>query len=117
MGGLVRAVLRPGDWVRLDGGEHPAVAVAGTAVYLRSTTGGQQVVRAGYLMATVEFAMVDAEPAPSVEPFGLLVSGVAGDVVAGQGHAGGVAARGHASSASRVDAPMDVKRRVQDRLR
>jgi putative transposase len=74
MGGLARTVLRPGDWVRFDGGEHQVVAVAGTAVRLRCTTGGEQVVLAGYLMAAPEFAVVDGEPAPSVEPFGLLDS-------------------------------------------
>jgi putative transposase len=35
MGGPARSVLRPGDWVRFDGGEHQAVAVAGTARYDR----------------------------------------------------------------------------------
>jgi hypothetical protein len=74
MGRLTRTVLRPGDWVRFDGGEHQVVAVAGTAVRLRSTTGVEQVVLAGYLMATPEFAMVDGESAPSVGPFGLLDS-------------------------------------------
>jgi len=74
MGGLARTVLLPGDWVRFDGGEHQVVAVAGTAVRLRATTGGEQVVLAAYLMATPEFAVVDGEPAPRTEPFGLLDS-------------------------------------------
>jgi hypothetical protein len=56
MGGLARTVLRSGDWVRFDGGEHQVVAPAGTLVRLRSTTGGEQVVLAGYLLATPEFA-------------------------------------------------------------
>ena len=38
------AVLRPGDWVVYDGGEHQVVALAGTSVRLRSGDGGEQVV-------------------------------------------------------------------------
>jgi hypothetical protein len=74
MVGPVRAVLRPGDWVRFDAGEHQVVAVAGTSVRLRSTTGMEQVVLASYLMAAPDFMMVDGAAVPEVEPFGLLDS-------------------------------------------
>ena len=40
------AVLRPGDWVRFDGGEHEVLAVAGTSVRLRSAAGSRSVVLA-----------------------------------------------------------------------
>lgn len=33
------SVLRPGDWLTFDGGEHQVVALAGTAVRLRSAAG------------------------------------------------------------------------------
>jgi transposase InsO family protein len=72
MGGSVRAVLRPGDWVSFDGGEHQVLAVAGTSVRLRSAAGAEQVVLASYLMAAPDFALVDGTPVPRVEPFGLL---------------------------------------------
>ena len=38
------AVLRPGDWVHFDGGEHQVVAVVGTSVRLRSAAGTESVV-------------------------------------------------------------------------
>jgi len=66
------AVLRPGDWVTFDGGEHQVVAVAGTSVRLRSSAGTESAVLASYLMAAPDFAVVDGAPAPTVEPFGLL---------------------------------------------
>ena len=68
------AVLRPGDWVHYDGSEHQVLALAGTAVRLRSDNGSESVVLAGHLMASPGFAVVDSEPAPSVEPFALLDS-------------------------------------------
>jgi hypothetical protein len=68
------AVLRPGDWVRFDGGEHEVLAVAGTSVRLRSAAGSHSVVLASYLMAAPEFAVTGGEPVPEVEPFGLLDS-------------------------------------------
>jgi hypothetical protein len=74
MGGSARAVLRPGDWVSFDGGEHQVLAVAGTSVRLRAQAGSEQVVLASYLMAVPDFAVVGGEPAPQVEPFGLLDS-------------------------------------------
>jgi hypothetical protein len=68
------AVLRPGDWVRYDGSEHQVLALAGTSVRLRTVEGADSVVLAGHLMASPGFAVVDSEPAPSVEPFALLDS-------------------------------------------
>lgn len=68
------SVLRPGDWVHFDNEEHQVVGLAGTSVRLRSETGAEQVVLAGHLMASPGFAVVDADPAPAVEPFGLLDS-------------------------------------------
>lgn len=68
------AVLRPGDWVHCDGSEHQVLALAGTSVRLRTVDGADSVVLAGHLMASPGFAVVDSEPAPSVEPFALLDS-------------------------------------------
>lgn len=65
------AVLRPGDRVHFDGGEHQVIALAGTSVRLRADDGTEQVVLAGYLLASPEFAVIGGEPAPAVEPFGL----------------------------------------------
>ncbi len=45
------AVLRPGDWVCFDGGEHQVTGFAGTSVRLRSADGTEQVVLSTYLMA------------------------------------------------------------------
>jgi len=72
--GVPRAVLRPGDWVSFDGGEHQVLAFAGTSVRLRAQGGGEQVVLAAYLMAAPDFAVTGGEAAPGVEPFGLLDS-------------------------------------------
>jgi hypothetical protein len=69
-----RAVLRPGDWVSFNGGEHQVLAFVGTSVRLRALDGGEQVVLASYLMAVPDFAVTGGEAAPSVEPFGLLDS-------------------------------------------
>jgi len=66
------AVLRPGDWVRYDGGEHQVIALAGTSVRLRSDNGAESVVLVAYLLASPEFALIDGAPMPSMEPFGLL---------------------------------------------
>ena len=61
---LIRAaVLRPGDLVRYDGGDHQVIALAGTS---------ESVVLLAYLMASPGFAVIDGAPAPWVEPFGLL---------------------------------------------
>lgn len=68
------SMLRPGDWIRFDGGEHEVLAVAGTSVRLRSAAGSHSVVLASYLMAAADFAVTGGEPMPEVEPFGLLDS-------------------------------------------
>lgn len=68
------AVLRPGDWVAYDGGEHQVIALAGTSVRLRSGDGGEQVVLGVHLMGSPGFAVIDGVPSPTVEPFGLLDS-------------------------------------------
>ncbi|GAA1309225.1 Mu transposase C-terminal domain-containing protein [Saccharothrix xinjiangensis] len=76
MTGLARPVLRVGDTVAFDGGEHLVVGLAGTSVRLREESGAEQVVLAGHLMAAADFAVLDAAgqpaPTPAVEPFGLL---------------------------------------------
>ncbi|MCO6004925.1 integrase [Actinoallomurus purpureus] len=69
-----RPVLRPGDWVQFDGGEHQVVGLAGMSVRLRSAAGGESVVLASHLMGAPGFALIDGEPLPQVEPFGLLDS-------------------------------------------
>jgi hypothetical protein len=66
------AVLRPGDWVVFDGGEHQVTGFAGTSVRLRSADGQEQVVLGTYLMASPDFAVTGGAPLPEVEPFGLL---------------------------------------------
>ncbi|MGW7095483.1 Mu transposase C-terminal domain-containing protein [Streptomyces sp. NPDC054874] len=66
------SVLRPGDWLTFDGDEHQVVAMAGTAVRLRSAGGAESVVLASYLMAAPDFAVTGVEPLPELEPFGLL---------------------------------------------
>jgi putative transposase len=76
-----RVVLRPGDWVCFDGAVHQVVALAGTSVRLRSSSGAESVVLASYLMAAPDFEVVDGAPAPRVEPFGPL-DGLPEEVVA-----------------------------------
>ena len=57
---LIRAaVLRPGDLVRYDGGDHQVIALAGTSVWLRSEHGAESVVLLAYQMASPEFAVID----------------------------------------------------------
>ncbi|HTW04513.1 MAG TPA: Mu transposase C-terminal domain-containing protein [Streptosporangiaceae bacterium] len=68
------AVLRPGDQVLFDGGEHLVVALAGTSVRLRSPDGGEQVVLGTHLMASPGFEVTGGAELPGVEPFGLLDS-------------------------------------------
>lgn len=67
-------MLRPGDWVTYDGGEHQVIALTGTTVRLRSAEGAEQAVLAGYLLASPGFEVTGREPLPEVEPFGLLDS-------------------------------------------
>ena len=68
------AVLRPGDWVQFDSGEHQVLGLAGTTVRLRSPDGAEQVVLATHLIGSVGFEVVGREPVPELEPFGLLDS-------------------------------------------
>ncbi|MEV0826354.1 Mu transposase C-terminal domain-containing protein [Nonomuraea rubra] len=75
------AVLRPGDWVHFDGGEHQVVALAGTSVRLRSSESAESVVLASYLMASPGFGLVEGAPLPAIEPLGLL-EGLPEDVLA-----------------------------------
>jgi len=57
---LIRAaVLRPGDLVRYDGGDHQVIALAGTSVRLRSEHGAESVVLLAYQMASREFTVID----------------------------------------------------------
>ena len=51
-----RSVLRPGDWVHFDGGEHQVVALAGTSVRLRSADGAEIGGAGSHLMAAPDFA-------------------------------------------------------------
>jgi hypothetical protein len=66
------AVLRPGDQVIFDGGEHQVVALAGTSVRLRSAGGAEQVVLGAHLMASPGFEVTGGAALAAVEPFGLL---------------------------------------------
>jgi hypothetical protein len=68
------AVLRPGDWVTYDGGEHQVIALAGTTIRLRSVEGAEQAVLAGHLWSSPGFEVAGREPLAEVEPFGLLDS-------------------------------------------
>ncbi|GIE92817.1 transposase [Paractinoplanes rishiriensis] len=65
-------VLRPGDRVSFDNDEHQVVGLSGTAVRLRSGSGAEQLVLAGHLIASPDFAVLDAAPAPLIDQFGLL---------------------------------------------
>ena len=73
-GGPSRAVLRPGDWVSFDGGEHQVLALVGTSVRLRARTAPSRWCMASYLMAAPDFTVTGGDPVPAVEPFGLLDS-------------------------------------------
>lgn len=66
------AVLRPGEWVEYDGGEHQVLALAGTSVRLRSRDGADQVVLVSHLLASSGFAVMGHDDAAGMEPFGLL---------------------------------------------
>ncbi|MFJ4843719.1 Mu transposase C-terminal domain-containing protein [Streptomyces sp. NPDC088746] len=67
-------MLRVGDWVTFDDGHHQVVALAGTAVRLRSSGGEESVVLASYLMAAPDFSVTGTESLPTLEPVGLLES-------------------------------------------
>ncbi|WP_254068844.1 transposase family protein [Streptomyces sp. TM32] len=68
------AVLRPGDWITFDNGDHQVVALVGTSVRLRSTAGVDSVVLASHLMAAPDFVVTGTEPLPALEPSGLLAT-------------------------------------------
>ncbi|MFF6785841.1 hypothetical protein [Streptomyces sp. NPDC012510] len=68
------AVLRPGDWITYGDGDHQVVALAGTAVRLRSQSGAESVVLASHLMAAPDFSVTGTEPLPALEPSGLLTA-------------------------------------------
>ncbi|MFF5485731.1 Mu transposase C-terminal domain-containing protein [Streptomyces virginiae] len=74
MAGQNASVLRPGDWITYQDGDHQVVALAGTSVRLRSQGGVESVVLASYLMAAPDFAVTGTEPLPALEPFGLLAT-------------------------------------------
>ncbi|MEV7708279.1 Mu transposase C-terminal domain-containing protein [Streptomyces sp. NPDC088270] len=69
-----KPVLRPGDWVTYDRGDHQVVALAGTSVRLRSVAGSESVVLASHLMAAPDFAVTGTELLPVLEPSGLLAT-------------------------------------------
>ncbi|WP_222721270.1 Mu transposase C-terminal domain-containing protein [Actinomadura sp. HBU206391] len=71
-GRFSRPVLRVGDWVDYDDGEHQVVALTGTSVRLRSSGGSDAVVLLPYLLSSPGFSVIDGEPFPEMEPFGLL---------------------------------------------
>ncbi|MFF5830691.1 hypothetical protein ACF1D2_13090 [Streptomyces bacillaris] len=74
MAGRDASVLRPGDWITYDGGDHQVVALAGTSVRLRSEDGAESVVLASFLMAAPDFSVTGTEPLPGLEPSGLLTA-------------------------------------------
>ncbi|TPQ17310.1 hypothetical protein [Streptomyces sporangiiformans] len=62
------SVLRPGDWITFDDGDHQVVGLAGTSVRLRSeAAGAESVVLASHLMASPDFAVTGARLPPSDE--------------------------------------------------
>ncbi len=74
MTGLARpGVLRMGDQVRFDGGEHTVVAIEGTSVRLLGTDGASRAVLLPFLLADEDFALLGADgPLPGLAPMGLL---------------------------------------------
>lgn len=66
------AVLRPGDRVEFDGGEHQVLGLVGTAVRLRSGEGVEQVVLVSHLLSSAAFALLGHDDPVGLEPFGLL---------------------------------------------
>ena len=51
------AVLRPGDRVVFDGGEHQVLGLVGTSVRLRSDDGVEQVVLVSHLLSCPDFEL------------------------------------------------------------
>ncbi|MFB4309051.1 hypothetical protein [Actinomadura sp. GTD37] len=67
--------------MQYDDSEHQVVALEGTSVRLRSAGGRNSVVLLPFLLASPEFAVVDGEPFPELEPLGLL-DGLPSEVLA-----------------------------------
>jgi hypothetical protein len=65
-------VLRIGDRVRFDGGEHTVVGLSGTAVRLAADGGGAVALVAAHLQAAGDFALLGGPQAVPLPPFGLL---------------------------------------------
>ncbi|MGA4851290.1 hypothetical protein ACOBQB_35460 [Streptomyces sp. G5(2025)] len=63
-----------GDWITYSDEDHQVVALAGTAVRLRSQSGAESVVLAAHLMAAPDFSVTGTEPLPALEPSGLLTA-------------------------------------------
>ncbi|NVI89855.1 Mu transposase C-terminal domain-containing protein [Actinomadura sp. BRA 177] len=76
-----RPVLRVGDWVQYDDGEHQVVALAGTSVRLKAAAGSELVVLLPHLLGSPGFGVIDGESLPEIEPYGLF-DGLPEDVVA-----------------------------------
>ena len=69
----VLPILRPGDSVTFDGGDHVVVAFSSTSVRLRSAADGtESVVLLSYLMASPGFALLGSPATVAAEPLGLL---------------------------------------------
>lgn len=66
------AVLRPGDRVAFDGGEHQVLGLVGTSVRLRSGEGVEQVVLVSHLLSCPDFELLGHDEPAGLEPFGLL---------------------------------------------
>lgn len=67
-----RGVLRLGDRVRFDGGEHTVVGLAGGAVRLAGDDGIDQVVLLTHLQAAADFAHLSGGGPATLPPLGLL---------------------------------------------
>ncbi|WP_287039654.1 hypothetical protein [Mycobacterium sp.] len=65
-------MLRPGDWVAVDGAEHQVVALAATSLRLRSADGAEQVMLLTHLLSLPGFSVLGHEEDSGLEPFGLL---------------------------------------------
>lgn len=77
----LRPVLRLGDWVHYDDGEYQVVALSGMSVRLKAADTSETVVWLTHLLGSPGFAVVDGDPFPALEPYGLL-DGLPKDVLA-----------------------------------
>jgi transposase InsO family protein len=71
-GGARRGVLRLGDRVRFDGGEHTVVGLAGASVRLAGDDGVDQVVLLTHLQAAADFTQLSGSGPVCLPPLGLL---------------------------------------------